>query len=591
MIQRVPQASRITRYEPEELLGSAGLVDTYRARVKGEAGFAALKVIFLDRGEGSITRSVAERFLSAGKHALACPASGIARVLEVADDAETPFVATELVPGTDLARLVGHARQRGGREGSALEPVMAGAVCAQVARVLAAAHAMDPPLFHLGLCPENVVVTEAAKVVVLDFGLAAALRGMAGCPIEKWHFVAPELIGLAPAGVSAETAKAADLYSLGALLYFLLTGRKPVEAATLAELSERVWEPLPEAPGVPRNLLSAVRALTAPEPNDRPESARLVVEWLSGGTDATDEQEVAKQLRALGVNRPAPSPEPAPPATSTQAAASKAALAKRIASATPMASGREAGVAPRATRPTGGPWTFRLVLAGVALLVFVISAWRVASHRRAREPDRPLDAGNPTTPAMLEDPQSRQVEIMVAHPLDGGRLPGIAEQPPVIEHYLAGEFEGTPSRVPNHLFLDTNPSRADVWVDGVMRGKTPVDLVTGPGSHRVVIIKAGYRMVRAVFDTTRGEYSRRGLQRAGFANFGDAVLELQCEHADLYPVVLDDEETGLLCPVSRLPVPSGKHHVGLFVPARKAIVAVEVTVPPGQVPKRVVLKE
>ena len=98
-------------------------------------------------------------------------------------------------------------------------------------------------------------------------------------------------------------------------------------------------------------------------------------------------------------------------------------------------------------------------------------------------------------------------------------------------------------------------------------------------------------MLRAVFDTTRGEYARRGLQRAGFANFGDAILDVQCAGANKYPVVLDDEETGLLCPVSRLPVVSGKHHVGIFVPARKTVMAVEVTIPPGREPKRALLKE
>ncbi len=585
----MPPPSRIARYEPEELLGSAGLVDTYRVRVEGEAGLAALKVLFLDRGEESITRSIAERFLAAGRRALASPAPGIARVLEVSDDPETAFVATELVSGVDLARLVQLGRQYGGGRGPMLEPVVAGLLCAQVARVLAAAHERKPPLPHLGLCPENVMVTAAGRVMVLDFGLAAALRGMGGGAIEKWHFVAPELIGVDAVAVSDETARAADLYSLGALLYFLLTGNKPVVAATLAELSERAREPLPDAPGVPNNLLSAVRALSAPDPKDRPESARMVVEWLSGESASAPELQLAKALQALGIH-PLPPPEPAAPSSPAKPAARPAAFAKLVDSASSRAPVRPKGEATHAVRPGARRWRSRALLAAGALLVCGISAWSVATYRGARGQAPPRDAGQPSPPAIPEDLKSKQVEMMIQRAPDGGLRPGGAEALPAVEPYVPMS-ERPLLRIPNHLFLDTNPSQADVWVDGILRGKTPVDLVAGPGSHRVVVIKAGYRMLAAVFDTTRGEYARRGLQRAGFANFGDAILDVQCASADKYPVVLDDEETGLLCPVSRLPVASGKHHVGIFVPARRTVVAVEVTVPPGREPKRVLLKE
>jgi len=121
--------------------------------------------------------------------------------------------------------------------------------------------------------------------MVLDFGFSAALRGVASCSVEKWRFVSPELLGCDAAALSAEASRAADLYSLGALLYFLLTGRWREEAATLAALAEQVWEPVPEVPGVPAKLLSAVRALTSPDASQRPKSTEAVVDWLSGGLD------------------------------------------------------------------------------------------------------------------------------------------------------------------------------------------------------------------------------------------------------------------------------------------------------------------
>jgi len=582
----VSPSSRIDRYRPEELLGSAGLVDTYRVSVKDEDKQAVLKVLFLDRADESLSRPMAERFLAAGRRALASPAPAIARVLEVSDDPESAFVASELVPGVDLARLVHLAARRGGGAAK-LDPALAGLLCARVAKVLASACALKPPLFHLGLCPENVVVAATGAVTVLDFGLGATLRGMGGCPIGKWHFVAPELIGVDVAAVSEETARAADLYSLGGLLYFLLSGHKPVEVGSLAELSERAWEPLPELAGVPNNFWAAVRALTAPEPKERPESAGLVVEWLSGGSDAGIERRVADVVQALGLPRtPSVSQGRSPPSSRPVRKRARKDKPRAVALSAMLDQSRRQ-TARRNPLPRRR-WRSRALLAGAALLAFGIGAGVLVMYHGASDLEQRRDAGVPM-PTVAEEQASIQVETMVGRPAeadsprDGGSRVAPAE-------LYRPEDDRQPTRVPGHLFLDTSPSQAAVWVDGTLRGQTPVDLVVGAGVHRVVIIKAGYRMLQATFDTTRGDFARRGLQRAGYPGFGDGALELWCEHGDLYPVILDDEETGLLCPVSRLPVASGNHHVGLYVPAKRAVVAVEVVVPAGR-PVRVTLKE
>jgi hypothetical protein len=578
----VPPSSRIDRYHPDALLGSAGLVDTYRTRVQGKDALAVLKVLFLDRAEGSIAGLLAERFLAAGQRAQKAETPGIARVLEVSDDPEAVFVATERVPGVDLAGLVELARKRGDGQVPVQDPILAELLCARVGRVLAAAHELTPPLFHLGLCPGNVVVTPSAEVVVMDFGLAASVRGVGACPMEKWHFVAPELLGVDATSLSPESARAADLYSLGALLYFLLAGRPPIEGATLAELSEKADEPLPDLAGVPNRLLAAIRALTTPDAKERPESAGAAVEWLSGGIESAQEREshLAKALRGLGLD-----------VESTVRQERPTVRAKAIVGFSSLPPTHAKNVPAPAMRHRPGHRSSRALIAGGAVLLLGALAWGgLRAYRGSRDGGRQGKVGEPASPASRESLLASQAEILVPMPMDGGLHPRGLEERVTGPSYVP-KSEGTPSRVPNHLFLDTDPSQADVWVDGVLRGKTPVDLVVGPGSHRVVAVKAGYLMLRAVFDTTRGEYARRGLQRAGFPNFGDAFLDLRCEHADKYPVVLDDEETGLLCPVSMLPVASGKHSVGIFVPARKAVVTVEVTVRPGREPKRVMLTE
>lgn len=583
--------SSIERYVPDELLGSAGLVDTYRAHIQGGQGLVALKVLFLDRAESSVTRPIAESFLVAARRAVAASLPGAAEVLEVSDDVDAAFVASEFMPGVDLACLVQRVREHGAE---ALEPEVGAAICAQVARVLGAAHERKPPLFHLGLSPQNVVVDSAGEVRVLDFGVGASLRGAAGCPFEKWHFVAPELIGVDANSLPAEAARAADLYSLGALLHFLLSGRKPVEASTLAELSEGIWEPLPDTPDIPKNLLAAVRALTAFEPSDRPASARIVVEWLGRGGDVTREQRarVATALETLAI-RPEPSSRPEAQTAPARPSGQSAALDRwRASVASRRRSGAKVGSAalrgPR--RPSGR--LSRVLFAGGVLLAAGIVVLGAEIYRGSR---RQAPQGKADEAPLRTTPKSQaigQAEVSVARPTEGAS--NTAETKvnlfPPAPPYLPAD-DRTPSRLPNHLFLDTSPSQADVWVDGALRGKTPVDLVVGPGSHRVVVVKAGYRMLQAVFDTTKGEYARRGLQRAGFPRFGDGIVDVQCESKGKYPVLIDDEETGLLCPVSALRLPSGKHTIGIFVPSRRAAVTVEVVVSPGRQPKRVTFSQ
>jgi hypothetical protein len=547
-------SSRIDRYSPEALLGSAGLVDTFRVRIKGENGLAGLKLLFLDRGNASTTGLASQRFLEAGRHAMACPVPGVARILEVSDNPKTPFVATEHVAGADLARLVRLARKSAEARGGGLPAAQAGQICAQVAGVLSLAHAHIPPLFHLGLCPGNVVVRATATVTVMDFGLAASHRGVESCPLDRWHFVAPELLDADATKLSDEAARAADFYSLGVLLFFLLTGHSPFEASTLAELAERKREPLAFPSGVPANIAAAGRELTAPDPSHRPSSNQRVIERLS--TDA-----------------PAPL---ASPDIGEAASTSKAAL---TASAARI---RRTGQAAYAGEARRFPWRSRWLLAAGAILL--LAAGTVA-FRACRGKLQGLNrsvgsanlAGGHAEPGL---PQGRDAGLALGNP----------EYPAPGHGYLPDPNQ-VPSRVPNHLFLDTSPSRADVWVDGVFRGTTPVDLMVGPGGHRVVAIKSGHLMLRAVYDTTLGEYARRELQPASTRTFGEAFLDVQCPTPNRYPILLDDEETGLLCPASRLPVTAGKHSLGIFVPLKRANLSVEIEVPPGRQPMRVSLKE
>ena len=137
------------------------------------------------------------------------------------------------------------------------------------------------------------------------------------------------------------------------------------------------------------------------------------------------------------------------------------------------------------------------------------------------------------------------------------------------------------SRIVGHLIAETVPPGATVWVDGVVKGKTFADIVVGPGSHRIVLTAPGYRMFRDEVDTGRGAIIRRNLVPVPPPTHGSGLLRVECQTVGKYPILLDDEETGLLCPSLQVPATPGKHAVGIFLPGVRRVISVDVTVEPG----------
>ncbi len=156
--------------------------------------------------------------------------------------------------------------------------------------------------------------------------------------------------------------------------------------------------------------------------------------------------------------------------------------------------------------------------------------------------------------------------------------------------FVLDESNAAPARrVPNHLFVDTQPHGASVWVDGVWRGKTPLDVLVGSGGKGLALVAAGYHIFRDTFDAREGAILRHALVPAVGPVRGDAFLNVSCRTQGKYPVFIDGVETGLLCPASRVPVSAGTHRVGVLVPAERGLVATEIAAPTGPKPVEVIL--
>lgn len=182
----------------------------------------------------------------------------------------------ELVHGRTLDTIVNGNGPMNARE--------AAAIGVDIAKALAAVHAAG--LLHCDVKAQNVVQEAGGRVVLMDFGagrLAPEMRdedqivGVAGTP----RYMAPELL---EPGASA--TRATDIYSLGVLLYFLVSGKYPVAGTTLSELrrnhENRAVRSLRDInPGLPPALIDAVSQATEREVERRPESAAIVQGMLA----------------------------------------------------------------------------------------------------------------------------------------------------------------------------------------------------------------------------------------------------------------------------------------------------------------------
>ena len=214
-------------------------------------------------------RAVAEgQMLSAIDH------PGLPTVIETFNDNGCQYLVAELVEGESLSALLE-------REGSpGLDEARACALADQLLEMLMLLHQQTPPLMYCGLHPGAVVVSPTerdgtaaplpGRVRLIDLGHGRALRGG---PIS----VPPEAVGYCPPEVEAGHADLrSDLYSVGAILHQLLTGRSPAR--------EPVFEVVRAlAPHVSERVDAVISKALQVDPKDRPESAASMRAMLCGG--------------------------------------------------------------------------------------------------------------------------------------------------------------------------------------------------------------------------------------------------------------------------------------------------------------------
>jgi serine/threonine protein kinase len=258
------------RYEISHLLGAGGMGRVYLARDRSLSREVALKVL---DGRHAENPEFVERFRREAKAAASLSHPNMVTVYDAGEDDETPYIAMEHVPGGTLKNRL--------QERGALPPRVAAGVTFEVANALAAAH--EKRIVHRDIKPENVLVTDQGHAKVGDFGIARAATSTA---ITETDFILGSVRYLSPEQAKGEeVGPPSDLYSLGVVLYEMLTGRVPFDeenpiATAMKHITEEPASPRELDPTIPKALEAITLKLLKKDPKQRYGSATEVAEDL-----------------------------------------------------------------------------------------------------------------------------------------------------------------------------------------------------------------------------------------------------------------------------------------------------------------------
>ncbi len=240
---RTPQ---IAGYDVVGVLGRGAMGVVYKARQRGLKRLVALKMILA--GDHASERDLA-RFKIEAEAVAQFQHPNIVQIYEIGEHDGKPFFSLEFVEGDSLAKKV---------SGSPLPAREAAEIIRAMALAMQYAH--EKGIIHRDLKPANVLLTKVGQPKITDFGLAKRLdedsgQTRHGSVLGTPSYMPPEQAE----GRLADVGPLSDVYSLGAILYELLTGRAPFRAATLLETLSQVRRqepvsPIQLQPGTPRDL-------------------------------------------------------------------------------------------------------------------------------------------------------------------------------------------------------------------------------------------------------------------------------------------------------------------------------------------------
>jgi eukaryotic-like serine/threonine-protein kinase len=294
------------RYDLRDLVGSGGMADVYLAHDEVLHREVALKLLKAQYAENE---EFVERFRREARSAASLSHPHIVPIFDQGEAGDgTYYIAMEYLPGGTLKDRI---TKRG-----ALPPRTATAVTLQIAEALQTAHKRG--VIHRDIKPHNILITDSGHVKVADFGIARAADATTishpGDILGSAKYMSPEQ------AMGESVGPASDLYSLGVVLYEMLTGKVPFETESptdvpVKHVDEQPRHPREVNPEVPEAMDALVMRLLAENSNDRYGSAaelieelRRVAKGLPPVLSSPDEATIAARATPGGATLPQPAP-------------------------------------------------------------------------------------------------------------------------------------------------------------------------------------------------------------------------------------------------------------------------------------------
>jgi serine/threonine protein kinase len=270
------------RYRLERTLGHGGMAVVYLAQDQELGRLVAVKVLARNLADDE---NVRERFLREARLAGRLSHPNVVQVFDAGEAAGELFIVMEYVPGRTLADCGKLAAEETVR--------LALQACAGLQ------HAHDAGLVHRDIKPGNLLLREDGVLKITDFGIALAAEAtqltQLGTVLGTAAYLAPEQ------AAGRDVTAATDIYSLGAVVYELLTGRPPYRFESLADLAQKqqdgVITPVRDVePTVPEPVEAVVMRCLARDPRFRPGSAAEVAHELAVAVEVPTETLLATAI-------------------------------------------------------------------------------------------------------------------------------------------------------------------------------------------------------------------------------------------------------------------------------------------------------
>lgn len=253
------------RYKIIEKLGEGGMALVYKARDLLLGRWVAVKIL---RPQLVSDRDFVDRFKREARAVASLSHPNIVNIYDIGQYGDIHYLVMEMVEGDNLKSKI--------REGS-LDIRESLEIAIQICRALETAH--NKQIIHCDIKPHNILITGEGKVKVTDFGIARAVTSTTFTQTQSIlgsaYYLSPELAR------GGKLHYSSDLYSLGVVLYEMVTGELPFSgdspiSVALKHIRELPEEPLDLNPSIPRELNDLILKALSKEPGDRFDSARMM---------------------------------------------------------------------------------------------------------------------------------------------------------------------------------------------------------------------------------------------------------------------------------------------------------------------------